>query len=79
MDILNDNTTNIEYPKTLVIRNSEGGMVWQVYHVNDYYEAERLSFRATKNGFESCILEDYEDGCEETFPTWRKECDWVRD
>jgi hypothetical protein len=54
-------------------------MVWQIYHVNDYYEAERLSFRATKNGFESCILEDYEDGCEETFPTWRKECDWVRD
>ena len=28
MDILNDNTTNIEYPKTLVIRNSEN-------HIND--------------------------------------------
>tara|TARA_R110000803_G_scaffold87494_1_gene154220 strand:+ start:4795 stop:5025 length:231 start_codon:yes stop_codon:yes gene_type:complete len=71
-------TTSSEYPKTLVIRNTKGGMIWQVYHINELYEAERLSFRATKNGFESCTLDDYKSDYEETFPDWRKECDWAR-
>ena len=71
-------TTSSEYPKTLVIRNTKGGMIWQIYHVNELYEADRLSFNATKNGFESCTLEDYHFNHEETFVDWRKESDWVR-
>ena len=53
-------------------------MIWQVYHIKEFYEADRLSFNATKNGFESCTLEDYKGQYEETFPDWRKECDWVK-
>ena len=67
-----------DYPKTLIIRNTEGGMIWQVYHIKEFYEADRLSFNATKNGFEACTLEDYKGQYEETFPDWRKKCDWVK-
>jgi hypothetical protein len=61
------------YPKTLLIRNEEGGLVWQVYHVNNLFEAKWLADNATRNGFECCKLEDYDPTYEETFPGWRDE------
>lgn len=61
-----------DYPKTLVIRNHEGGMVWQVYHVEKLIEAERLAGNATRNGFQAITLEDYQPDREETFPDWRE-------
>lgn len=70
-----DISTKNEFPKTLVIRNSKGGMIWQIYHVQKESEADKLSFNATNNGFESITLEDYQPQHEETFPNWREECD----
>jgi len=67
-----DISTSKTYPKTLVIRNHEGGMVWQIYHVEAEYEAERLSNNATKNGFEAITLEDYDESLEQTWPNWRE-------
>lgn len=29
-----DISNNKEYPKTFMVRNHNGGMIWQVYHVN---------------------------------------------
>jgi hypothetical protein len=72
-DLSNSN----EFPKTLLIRNSVGGMIWQVYHVNNLHEVEVLSKNATNNGFESVTLVDYDISYEETFPDWRSECDWL--
>ena len=69
-----DISTKNEFPKTLVIRNSKGGMIWQIYHVQKESEADKLSFNATINGFESSTLEDYQPQYEETFPNWREEC-----
>lgn len=60
------------YPKTLVIRNHEGGMIWQIYHVQKVREAELLSNTATKNGFMEITLEDYQPEHEETWPDWRE-------
>lgn len=69
------NTT--EYPKTLIIRNHLGGMIWQVYHVETMREADILSSNATMNGFQAITLEDYQDDMEQTFPNWRNECTFV--
>jgi len=60
-----------EFPKTLLIHNHEGGMVWQVYHVQAKHEAERLSANANRNGFEHAVLQDYQPEYEETWPEWR--------
>lgn len=60
------------YPKTLVIRNHEGGMIWQIYHVQAQREAERLSLNATNNGFYAITLENYHSEWEETWPDWRE-------
>jgi len=65
-------STNSDYPKTLIIRNHLGGMIWQVYHVEKEIEAERLSNNATKNGFEAITLEDHQPEQEETWPDWRE-------
>ena len=62
-----------EYPKTVIIRNTEGGMVWQIYHVENVIEARLLSLGATKNGFHSVSLEEHQPNLEETFPNWREE------
>jgi hypothetical protein len=62
------------FPKTLVIRNHIGGMIWQVYHVDKQTVAERLSSNAFRSGFEAITLEDYTPNLEETFPNWREEC-----
>jgi len=64
-------STNNDYPKTLVIRNHQGGLIWQIYHVQKETEAKKLSDNATKNGFEAITLEDYQKEYEETFPDWR--------
>jgi hypothetical protein len=66
-----DISTTPSYPKTLVIRNHEGGMIWQIYHVDKEKEAERLSDRAYANGFFAITLEDHRPGSEETWPDWR--------
>jgi hypothetical protein len=67
-----DNTTNDTYPKTLYIRNEVGGMVWQVYHVNNITEALNLVKNAVKNGFYgNHTLEDHTNETE-TWPDWRK-------
>ena len=75
--MLVDESNSNAFPKTLFIRNSVGGMIWQVYHVQKLKEAEILSHNATMNGFESCILENHNADYEETFPNWRNECDFV--
>lgn len=65
-------STNKKYPKTLVIRNTVGGMIWQLYHVETEREAERLSIQATKNGFQGITLEDYQPKEKQTWPDWRE-------
>lgn len=61
-----------EYPKTLLIRNTVGGMIWQIYHVEKESEAAKLSDRATLNGFQDCELTDYKEDQEQTWPDWRE-------
>jgi hypothetical protein len=73
-EIFNDISTTEKFPKTLVIRNHEGGMIWQVYHVEKLSEGEKISYNATMNGFESITLEDYQPEMEQTWPDWRKTC-----
>ena len=65
-----NNSTNKSYPKTLHIRNTFGGSIWQVYHVETIHEAKLLSRNATKNYFEDIQLVDY-TGEEQTWPDWR--------
>jgi len=76
--LINNSITN-KYPKTLIIRNSEGGMIWQVYHVNNFKEAEKIAHNATNNGFGDIQLAEYQDSIEETFPDWRKESKGIID
>ena len=66
-----DKTTNNQYPKTLLIHNEEGGLVWQVYHVEKEIEAKRLSYNATLNAFEHITLNDYLPDMEQTWKDWR--------
>ena len=61
-----------EYPKTLLIHNHFGGMVWQVYTVEKEAEADAISGNANSNGFQYVVLVDYDDTMEETFPDWRE-------
>lgn len=71
--IMYTNTSTDEaYPKTLIIRNHEGGMIWQIYHVQAEHEAARLSANATRNGFQAITLEDYQPDEEETWSDWRE-------
>ncbi len=65
-------TINEDYPKTLVIRNHEGGMIWQIYHVQAKHEADRISANAYSNGFYAITLIDYDPSYEETWPDWRE-------
>ena len=67
-----DISTNDNYPKTLVVRNHEGGGIWQIYHVHKLREADILSRNATSNGFEAITLEDYHADYDETWPDWRE-------
>ena len=67
-----DISSNNKYPKTLIIRNHEGGMIWQIYHVQAKHEADKLANNATRNGFEAITLENYRPEAEETWPDWRE-------
>lgn len=68
------NNTDNKFPKTLEIRNTSGGLIQQIYHVNNIKEAEILSKNALKNGFMESTLVDLRKDEEETFPNWRNEC-----
>lgn len=67
-----DISTDTSYPKTLVIRNHLGGLIWQIYHVQKESEAIKLADNATKNGFEAITLENYQPDEEETWSDWRE-------
>ena len=67
-----DNSTSNDFPKTLVIRNTAHGMIWQIYHVNNEIETENLSRNATNNGFYGITLEDHQPEYEETWSDWRE-------
>lgn len=69
---MTDSTTNNDYPKTLLIRNTIGGMVWQVYHVEKLVEAERLSTNAQANGFYGQELVDHLLDEPQTWEDWRE-------
>lgn len=73
---MRNTSTNNNYPKTLLIRNTIGGMVWQLYHVNNELEALRLSNNAQNSAFKDQELTDYNDQ-EETFPNWRQESNGI--
>jgi hypothetical protein len=66
-------STNNNYPKTVVIRNSKGGMIWQIYHVHSYRAAEIIAKRAHDNAFDGVTLEDYQPNMEETSPNWQND------
>lgn len=64
------------FPKTLEIRNTSGGIVWQVYHVNNELEIEMLIATSSSNGFMAQDIVPYDPKREETFPNWRGSKDW---
>lgn len=66
-------STNNNYPKTVVIRNSKGGMIWQIYHVKSERAAEIIAKRAADNCFEGVTLEDYQPNMEETSEGWQND------
>jgi hypothetical protein len=61
------------WPKTLEIRNTPDGMIWQIYHVNNASEAELLSRNARSNAFMDRRLTDYQPEQDETFEGWRED------
>jgi hypothetical protein len=68
-------STTESFPKTLVVRNTPDGMIWQIYHVKNQNEAEKLAVNATSNGFYGITLEDYQPEHVETWPGWRVNAD----
>ena len=70
-----DISTTETYPKTLMIRNHKGGLIWQVYHIKKESEAIKLSSNALRNGFQGTTLEDYQPEYKETWKDWRETCD----
>lgn len=60
-----------QFPKTVFVRNTIGGLIWQVYHVDNLKQAESLADNATRNGFECVTLNDKTND-EETWPDWRE-------
>ena len=70
-----DVSTNDNFPKTLVIRNTPDGMIWQIYHVKNQNEADKLAQKATSNAFMGITLEDHQPEHEETWPGWRVNAD----
>lgn len=57
--------------RQLEIRNTRGGMIWQIYHVHSCEEASLIASNAGKNGFQSVTL-TAECTHEETWPDWRE-------
>lgn len=68
-----NNTKDDIFPKTLEIRSTCGGFIWQLYHINNLQEAEIISYSSSLNGFQSRMIQDYYE-TDETFPNWRNEC-----
>jgi|WetSurMetagenome_2_1015567.scaffolds.fasta_scaffold55296_4 hypothetical protein len=68
-----DVSSSPDYPKSLMVRNSVGGMVWQHYRVRSKAEADALCANSWNNGFYGSTLED-NNPYEETYPNWREEC-----
>jgi len=68
-----DISTDNNYPKTVLIRNSPDGMIWQIYHVNSERAAAIIAKRAKDNAFEGVTLEDYQPNMEETSPNWQND------
>lgn len=66
-----------DFPKTLLIHNSRGGAIWQIYHVKSMNEADIITQGAHKYGYEYVSLEDHQPDQKETFPDWRSEVDWA--
>lgn len=67
-----NNSLNNVYPKTLLIHNTKGGAVWQVYTIDNVHQISILVEGAKGNAFMYVTLEDW-TGDEETFPNWRQE------
>jgi len=77
--MLNDVSTG-GFPKTLEVRNTEDGMIWQIYHVKGQSEIDTLYKNAINNAFQSVTVVNHDPVQEETFPDWRKKCadeDWL--
>jgi hypothetical protein len=72
--VYTNNSTGDAFPKTILIRNHEGGMIWQVYHVHSINEADNLTRNATLNGFFAISLENHLPEEKETWPDWRDNC-----
>lgn len=68
--VLRDTSTNNNYPKTLLIRNEVGGMVWQLYHVPSLESAILLAYTSRTQGYEDQELVDYKPESEENYPEW---------
>lgn len=71
-----DISTTEEFPKTLIIRNHEGGLIWQIYHVTRQLDVENLSNNASRSGFQAITLEDHQPDLEETWPDWEQTKIW---
>ena len=61
--------------RQLLIRNTPGGCVWQVYHIKSDLEYDLITRTASGNGFLSFTVET-ECDMEETFPGWRESKEW---
>ncbi len=68
---MEDRTIDKKYPKTLIIRSEMEGAVWQLYHVENFFEAEMIAQNANNNGFEGVTLEDYQSDSQQTWENWR--------
>ena len=64
--------------KQLLIRNTRGGMIWQVYNVKTQFEIDTLSTNAALSGYQFREVRDMEDdqAYEETAPGWRNTDSW---
>ncbi len=71
---INNSTT--DFPKTLLIRNTPDGCIWQVYHVDNEHDVNMLSDNATNNGFYGITLEDHLPEYEETWSDWKETKAW---
>lgn len=66
-------STTTEFPKTLVVRNTPDGMIWQIYHVKTERGAKIIAEGADRGGFEGVTLENHQPELEETFPNWQND------
>lgn len=65
-----------DFPKTLKIRNTHDGMIWQVYHPDSQQDVDEITKRAHANGFYGITLENYQPEEKETWSDWRETKVW---